>query len=150
MKTAAHRLIAAALLAVPALAALPAAPAAEPAPASPGVVRFDFETGDLQGWTVVEGSFGRLVCEPRDVQNSQGKLLLTTLQREREAEKSDGMTGVAESPVFTLRAPEITFRVGGGQHKTTYVALCTLDSREHLRASGKDRKSTRLNSSHTR
>jgi len=126
----AHRLIAAAVLAAS------AADAATPPPA--GVVRFDFESGDLQGWTVVEGAFGKLVCEPRDVRNSQGKYLLTTLQREREAEKSDGMTGVVESPVFALTGPGMTFRVGGGSHRETYVALCTLDGREHLRASGKN------------
>jgi len=29
--------------------------------AEPGQVVFDFETGDLQGWEVVEGKFGKLV-----------------------------------------------------------------------------------------
>ncbi len=122
------------VLALPAVAG---SAAGEPAAAA-GRVRFDFEAGDLQGWTVVEGAFAKLVCEPRDVRNGQGRLLLTTLQAEREQEKSDGMTGVVESPVFTLRAPEMAFRVGGGRHPTTYVALCTLDGREHLRASGKN------------
>ena len=28
-----------------------------------GFVRFDFETGDLQGWQVVEGRFDRLVSD---------------------------------------------------------------------------------------
>jgi hypothetical protein len=103
----------------------------------PGTVRFDFETGDLQGWRVVEGAFGKLVCEPRDVQNSEGRFLLTTLQREVEREKSDALTGVVESPVFVLGAPEMSLRVGGGGHGSTYVALCTLDGKEHLRARGK-------------
>ncbi|MCY3020802.1 MAG: hypothetical protein NTW87_17430, partial [Planctomycetota bacterium] len=99
------------------------------------VVGFDFETGDLQGWMVVEGEFGKLVCEPRDVTNNHGKFLLTTLQQEKG--KTDGMTGVVESPVFELRAPEMTFRVGGGSHPDTYVALCTLDGKEQMQARGK-------------
>ena len=100
-------------------------------------VVFDFETGDLQGWRVVDGAFGKLVCEPRDVRNHQGKLLLTTLQREDERRKSDVMTGAIESPVFVLRAPQMSLRVGGGKHASTYVALCTLDGKQHLKARGK-------------
>ena len=101
-------------------------------------VRFDFETGGLQGWRVVEGKFGKPVCEPRDVRNHQGGLLLTTLQRVRERNKSDRMTGVAESPVFVLGGPDITLRVGGGKHRSTYVALCTLDGKEHVHARGRN------------
>ncbi len=105
--------------------------------ADEGLVRFDFEAGGLEGWQVVEGAFGKLVCEPRDVRNSRGRFLLTTLQRENEREKSDAMTGVVESPVFVLRAPEMSLRVGGGAHASTYVALCTPDGKEHLQARGK-------------
>ena len=104
----------------------------------PDRVTFDFETGGLQGWRGVEGQFGKLVCEPRDVRNSQGKFLLTTLQAEKERDKSDRMTGVLESPVFVLKAPRMSLRVGGGKHRETYVALCTLDGKEHLHARGKD------------
>ena len=109
-----------------------AAAAAEP----PRVV-FDFESGDLQGWQVVEGRFDLLVSDPRDVRNHQGRLLLTTLQRPNEAEKTDRMTGVVESPVFVLGGPDMSLRVGGGSHASTYVALCTLDGKEHLQARGK-------------
>ncbi|MFP4056542.1 MAG: hypothetical protein ACLF0G_06715 [Candidatus Brocadiia bacterium] len=101
-------------------------------------VVFDFETGDLQGWRVVKGQFGKLVCEPRDVRNCQGKRLLTTLQREKEADKSDRMTGVVESPVFLLQGPDIRLRVGGGRHNQTYVALCTPGGKEWAHARGKN------------
>ena len=105
-------------------------------PPAPGQVVFDFETDDLQGWRVVDGAFGLLVSPPRDVRRHEGDRLLTTLQRPKEANKSDRMTGVLESPVFVLGGPEMTFRVGGGKHADTYVALCTLDGKEHRRASG--------------
>ncbi len=117
-----------------AAAALPTKPA--PPRARADGVRFDFETGDLQGWRVVEGAFGKLVTDPRDVRDSEGKFLLTTLQREVEAGKTDGFTGAIESPVFTLAGPEITFRVGGGSHPDTYVAICTLDGKEQAQARG--------------
>ena len=99
-------------------------------------VRFDFEDGTLQGWVVTEGQFAKLVCDARDVRDHQGKLLLTTLQHEQEARKSDAMVGVLESPVFVLRQPRMTFRIGGGKHRTTRVALCALSGKEHLVASG--------------
>ena len=105
-----------------------------------GVVRFDFETGDLQGWTVVDGGFGKLLTD-RDAfhhggkpYNKQGKFFLSTL--ETAADPNDQFTGVVESPVFTLAAPEISLLVGGGSHGDTYVALCSLDGRELLKAHG--------------
>ena len=109
-----------------------------PVAAGEGVVRFDFETGDLQGWRVVQGDFAKLVCEARDVRNQQGKLLLTTLQHGDERKKNDGMTGVVESPVFILEGPDISLRVGGGKHKKTYVTLCTPDGKEWAHARGKN------------
>jgi hypothetical protein len=128
------------LVAAVVLSALAPAARSFGAPAAPsgsdGAVVFDFETGDLQGWRVVEGEFGLLVSPPRDVRNHQGRWILTTLQRQVEANKTDRMTGVLESPVLVLRAPEVTFRVGGGKHASTYVALCGLDGKEHLRAGG--------------
>ena len=47
--------------------------AAEPTLAPPGgaagVVRFDFETGELEGWRVVEGKFDFLVCDKKTFRN---------------------------------------------------------------------------------
>ncbi|MHC4199709.1 MAG: hypothetical protein ACYSU0_06925, partial [Planctomycetota bacterium] len=111
-----------------------------------GTVRFDFESGDLQGWKVVEGRFDRFLCDRADFHhgqgkyNKQGKYFLSTLDR-RDNQPDDSFTGVAESPVFTLRSPEMTLLVGGGGHADTYVALCSFSStkgREVLTARGKN------------
>jgi len=109
-----------------------------------GVVRFDFETGDLQGWQVVEGKFDRLVSDrdtyhnpPHAKYNKQGKYYLSTVEQQPGMPSNDKMTGVVESPVFVLSAPEMSFLVGGGDFEDTYVALCTLDGKEVLKARGK-------------
>ncbi len=111
---------------------------------APTDLRFDFETGDLQGWTIVEGRFDKLVCDretfhnqPAVKYNKQGKYYLTTLER-ANGQAHDAMTGVIESPVFELTGASVSFLVGGGAHRNTYVALCTLDGKEHLRAHGKN------------
>jgi len=111
-----------------------------------GTVRFDFESGDLQGWKVVEGKFDRFVCDRADFHhgqgkyNKQGKYFLSTLDR-RDNQPDDSFTGVAESPVFVLSGPDMTLLVGGGGHSDTYVALCSFSStrgREVLTARGKN------------
>lgn len=101
------------------------------------VLRFDFESGDLQGWRIVEGRFDRLVCakemfrnEPHVTCNKQGRYFLTTLEL-ANGHGDDKMTGVVESPVFVLNGPNMTMLVGGGNHPDTYVALCTTDGVEH-------------------
>ncbi|NLH98699.1 MAG: hypothetical protein GX446_04300 [Chthonomonadales bacterium] len=129
------------------LAILPAALLALVAVAAPdtqGVLRFDFETGDLQGWEVVEGAFERPVCdreffhnEPTVPYSKQGRYLLSTLAR-NDPYPDDRMVGVIESPVFVLEGPTITFMVGGGERDETYVALCTDDGREVRHARGPD------------
>lgn len=110
----------------------------------PERLQFDFETGDLQGWTVVEGRFDTLVCDketfrnrPNVKHNKQGKYFLTTLERPN-GRGDDGMTGVIESPVFVLTGASVSFLVGGGAHRETYVALCTEDGKEVLYARGKN------------
>jgi hypothetical protein len=109
-----------------------------------GEVRFDFETGDLQGWKVVEGKFDRLISDVAffhnqpDVQyNKQGIYYLNTLELSNGG-RTDAMTGVLESPVFTLSGGIVSFLVGGGAHPDTYVSLCTEDGKEVLAARGKN------------
>ena len=95
-------------------------------------IAFDFESGDLQGWTVVEGRLELVVCDkkmyrnhPGVPYNKQGTFYLTTL--EKADGRGDGsLTGVVESPVFVLREADISLLVGGGSHFNTYVALCLL------------------------
>ncbi len=105
-------------------------------------LRFDFETGDLQGWQVVEGKFDNLVCDrarfhnqPSVSYNKQGVYFLSTLERANGA-ADDRMTGIVLSPVFELAEGNVSLLVGGGSHSDTYVALCTLDGTEVLKAHG--------------
>ena len=125
------------------LLTIPSAAAAEE------VVRFDFETGDLQGWQVVEGQFDYLVSDrpmfhnrypdqPGNQYNKQGKYYLSTVEQQPGKPSNDRMTGVIESPVFVLAGPEMSMLVGSGTQPGTYVALCTLDGKEVLVARGKD------------
>jgi hypothetical protein len=103
-------------------------------------LNFDFEDG-LQGWKIVEGSFGKLRTDRAEFHhqqgpyNKQGTWLLSTLETPQN-EASDTFTGVAESPVFTLDAPIVTLLVGGGKHANTYIALCTVDGKERQHAQG--------------
>jgi len=119
---------------VPAIAATP--PAA-------GQIRFDFETGDLQGWKVVEGKFAHIVTGRPNYHNGetpyasrQGKFHLSTLESASDT-PDDAQQGVVESPVFQLDGPDVSFLIGGGQHPDTYVAICTLDGKEQMQAHGK-------------
>jgi hypothetical protein len=116
-------------------------------PSLAGQVHFDFESGDLQGWRVVEGSFEHPVTDravfhnqyaeiPGNRYNKQGRFYLSTVERQ-SGPSNDQMVGIIESPVFVLQGPDITFLIGGGQANTVYAALCTLEGREVLKARGR-------------
>ena len=95
-------------------------------------IKFDFETGDLQEWRVVEGGFGMFVCDRATFHNGgatynkQGTYFLSSLENE-DYTPNDGYTGTAESPVFRLSEPDVSFLVGGGSGSAVYIALCTVD-----------------------
>jgi len=117
-----------------------------------GNLRWGFETGTLEGWKVVEGRFEALVNRRERFHrlggaakyNKQGLYFLTTLERKTGGKGKDAQTGVVESPVFELTGPEMSFLVGGGQHKDTYVALCDADSgKELLHARGSNGEALR-------
>jgi hypothetical protein len=110
-------------------------------------VRFDFETGDLEPWRVVEGWFEHPVSSremfhnvypeiPQNRYNHQGRFYLSTVER-KSGPSNDEMTGVMESPVFVLAGPSMSFLVGGGQAENVYVALCNLAGQELLKARGR-------------
>ena len=110
-------------------------------------VRFDFETGELQGWKVVEGWFEHPVSDravfhnvypeiPGNRYNKQGQFYLSTVEQ-KVGPSNDQMIGVIESPVFVLDEPAMSFLVGGGQAENVYVALCTLDGKEILKTRGR-------------
>ena len=104
-------------------------------------VQFGFESGKLAPWLLMEGGFGMLVCDRAEYHHSGGayskvgKYFLSTLESPRY-KPDDRYTGVVLSPVLSLAGPEISLMVGGGKHKETYVALCTLDGKEHQQARG--------------
>jgi len=111
-------------------------------------VRFDFETGDLEGWKIVEGRFDYFVSDRVEFHNNypgvdrkynkQGKYYLSTVEQQPGKPSNDRMTGVAESPVFLLIGPEINFLIGGGNSPQTYLALYTLDGTQVIKANGRN------------
>ena len=118
---------------------------AERTPAKPSTrsASFDFEAGRLEPWKIVEGKFGHVIgnrstyFRTEHEYNKQGEYYLTTLESSEDAERGlDSQTGVIVSPLFVPKAGTMTFRVGGGRGKSTYVALCTTDGKEILFARG--------------
>jgi hypothetical protein len=113
-------------------------------------IAFDFETGDLQGWKIIEGKFDYVVSDRatfhdgKDVPYSkQGKFHLSTLDKDKGAGRADEMTGVVDSPVFVLSGRKISMLVGGGSSNDVYVALCTTDGYEVGRTGGNDSEAMR-------
>lgn len=112
------------------------------------MVIFDFESGNLQGWRIIEGKFDRFLSDrenfhnrypdyPDNKYNKQGKYYLSTVEQQPGMPSNDRMTGIAESPVFTLTGPHMSMLIGGGVKPNAYAALCTLDGKEVLRGQGK-------------
>lgn len=108
-----------------------------PATPSSRSASFDFESGALEPWKVIEGKFAHPIGSRtrffRDLgeYNKQGDYYLTTLESSAEADKGmDSQTGVIVSPLFIPAGGKMTFRVGGGRGPSTYVALCTADGKE--------------------
>lgn len=106
---------------------------------------FDFESGQLEPWKVVEGKFGHVIgSRPEFFRNNQeynkqGTYYLTTLESSSDAERGmDGQAGVIVSPLFVSEGGPMTFRVGGGGGDSTYAALCTSDGKEVQFARGVD------------
>ncbi|TWU66616.1 Arylsulfatase [Crateriforma conspicua] len=114
-----------------------------PATPSDRSASFDFESGKLQPWRIVEGRFGHIIGSRAKFfhnghdYNKQGQYYLSTLETSAGAEKGDDkQTGVIVSPLFVPQGDTMTFRVGGGGGPKTYVALCTADGEEVSRAHG--------------
>lgn len=108
-----------------------------PATSSSRTASFDFESGTLEPWKIIEGKFAHPVGSRsrffRNLEeyNKQGEFYLTTLESSADAEKGmDSQVGIVVSPLFIPERGKMTFRVGGGRGKSTYVALCTVDGKE--------------------
>jgi len=112
-----------------------------------GDLRFDFEDG-MQGWTVVEGEVPHAASQVQPLYlrggtNMQGKAALNTLGRTANGIGGDKIVGVIQSPTFRLEGDRMTFLVGGGKSRDTYVALCDATGKELLRASGSNGRAMR-------
>ena len=114
-----------------------------PATPSTRTASFDFESGKLAPWKVVEGKFGHAIgsrerfFHNNGEYNKQGTYYLTTLEASSDAEKgSDTQTGVIVSPLFIPTGGQMTFRVGGRRGPKSYIALCQTDGTELQKASG--------------
>ncbi len=114
-----------------------------PAGPSPRTAAFDFESGKLAPWKIVEGDFGHPLGSRSEFfrsqreYNKQGEYYLTTLEPSPTAERGqDSQTGIIVSPLFIPATGSMTFRVGGGRGSATYVALCTADGKEVEQARG--------------
>ena len=108
-----------------------------PAMPSPRSASFDFESGKLEPWKVARGEFGHVIgnrerfFHNNGEYNKQGDYYLSTLEHRSGAERgSDRQTGVIVSPLFIPEGGQMTFRVGGGRGRDTYVALCQADGKE--------------------
>jgi len=117
-------------------------------PSVPAGPTYDFESGDLQGWTVVEGAFDLLVSDMREFRNTpgtpynkQGTYYLASIET-RDYRGNDRMTGIVQSPVFLLEHPQVSFLVGGGRGAGVYVALCLAETDDEVRAARGDNDET--------
>ncbi|MEM8736433.1 MAG: arylsulfatase, partial [Planctomycetota bacterium] len=110
---------------------------------SPHSVQLDFESGKIAPFKLVHGEFEHLIgsrsefLHGKGTYNKQGKFYLTTLETSANAPKGrDAQIGILVSPWFIPNGDKITFRVGGGRGKDTYVALCSEAGKEVLHARG--------------
>ena len=103
-------------------------------------ILFDFESDGAGGWQVVEGDLGRFRCDRPvwyngDAFGKQGDGFLSTIETP-EGPWNDGLTGVAESPVFVPAAPDMSFLIGGGKKDDVFLELRALDGRVMQRETG--------------
>lgn len=112
-------------------------------------VEFDFESGDLQGWRVIDGSFEKIVTDramfhhPGNIPyNKQGKYFISTLESKKN-ESKDAMTGVVQSPPFKMTGSEIRFWIGGGSSESTAFGLYSIDGKLLKSAYGENKEMMR-------
>ena len=116
--------------------------------ASVSAACFDFETGDLQGWQVVSGSFGRIVTDLAKEHNTGnpyskgGQYFLSTLETAKNT-PNDEHVGVVESPTVRLTGPCISFRIGGGR-KASFSLVDRATGKVLRTASGQDGERMRV------
>ena len=107
-----------------------------------GDFRFNFESGDAQGWVVTEGNLSNPVSPlpalpqwKHKPYHKEGKFHLSTIYTGSGV--SDQQTGVLESPRFKLAGKEAAFLASGGfDDKQLYIGLFDAESGKRLLAAG--------------
>ncbi len=112
-----------------------------------GNLRYSFESGTLDGWTVTEGELGEPVttlpslARKKDAPFARhGSHHLSTLVPGDGKPLADTQIGVVKSPAFMLTGDKVAFLVSGGyDEKNLFVALVDADSGDILQKSGGSR-----------
>ena len=106
--------------------------------------QWDFESGTLEGWTVVEGNLGKQPSPTADDRNGgnfgkHGKYFIGTFE-DGDKTAGDKVTGEIRSPIFVVDVNLMGLLLGGGGDATrTYVALCSAEGdKELIRSGGRD------------
>ena len=107
-----------------------------------GSLRFTFESGKLEGWTIVDGEAGRAVSDhaalPRHKGrpfNHEGRFHLSTIATRDGF--SDKQQVVFQSPKFIIQGDRASFLASGGfDADSLYVGLLDSDSNEVLLSAG--------------
>ncbi|MEM1442841.1 MAG: sulfatase [Verrucomicrobiota bacterium] len=86
-----------------------------------GDLRFDFEAGELEGWTVVEGSLEQPVSSAASLPNFRdrpfnrhGKYHLSTVATKEDKGATDTQIATLRSPRFVVAGERVTFLLSGG------------------------------------
>jgi len=106
-------------------------------------LRYDFEDGTSQGWTVEEGStFTQCVAATTKnlyAGNISGTYAISTLYNGQDiAAGDDNLTGSVRSPNITLTNGIVSFMQGGGARDGVYFAAYQADGTEIARSVGTD------------
>ncbi len=107
-----------------------------------GNLRFTFESGELDGWSVVDGETTRPVSNaislPRHTDkpfNQEGKFHLSTIATVDGVD--DQQQVVFQSPEFVINGDKASFLASGGYDpETLYVGLVDAESKEILMSAG--------------
>lgn len=112
-------------------------------------VRWDFETGNLQGWT----QSGNLAKQPTNRGddrhsgnfNKQGQYFIGTCELTGPGTAyNDDLTGELKSPIFVIDAPAMSLLVGGGSSENLRIGLHDARTDEGLLvARGRDAEAMR-------
>lgn len=110
-----------------------------------GNLRFTFESGKLESWTIVEGEAGRAISDHASLPsfvsrpyNHEGKYHLSTIATRDKF--SDQQQVIIQSPKFVIQGERASFLASGGfKPGSLYVGLVDAMTKEVLLAAGGSR-----------